>query len=206
MNDDILLDEIVEKSYELLTKKLANGGVIANNEASFQLEFGLILHTIGQLYEFKPTDKFHIELESYITLKTHSSKSTSSVARVDIYMKYNAATAVIELKFFKKRNQREPNNRYDAYADISNLEKYKNEGINLCYFVLATDHSHYVNKEKYSTDTRDFDLRDNKKYTKGTVLKYNTTKPYGNPITLTSDYTFKWDAINSLYFLKLKIK
>jgi hypothetical protein len=47
-----LTEEIIETAYKLVTNKLAFGGLIAKNEVAFQLEFGHILRTIGQLYEF----------------------------------------------------------------------------------------------------------------------------------------------------------
>ena len=205
----LLTEEIVETAYRLLTHKLAFGGLKANNEAAFQLEFGFILKTLGQLYEFRMVDKFHLEFETYIHLTEKSIKSNSERARVDILIKYqddNATTkAAIELKFFKKENHREPNNRYDVFKDISNLESYKENNIDLCYFILATDHSHYVNQELYSKDTCDFDFRDGKKYIAGNVLQYKTEKPFGPDISLKQNYEFIWNRVNDLYFLKLKV-
>ena len=61
-----LSEEIIETAFRLLTNKLAFGGLTAKNEASFQLEFGYILKTLGQLYEFRLEDKFHLEFETYI--------------------------------------------------------------------------------------------------------------------------------------------
>lgn len=63
-----LTEEIVETAYRLLINKLANGGIQAKNESSFQLELGYILKTLGQLYEFRVVDKFHLEFETYIQL------------------------------------------------------------------------------------------------------------------------------------------
>jgi hypothetical protein len=67
-NQILLAEEIIETSYRLLTHKLAFGGLTAKNEATFQLEFGHILKAIGQLYEFRREDKFHLEFETYISL------------------------------------------------------------------------------------------------------------------------------------------
>lgn len=204
-----MTEEIIETSYKLLTHKLAYGGLIARNESSFQLEFGHILKTLGQLYEFRLVDKFHLEFETYISHNQTSNKSKSNRARVDLLLKYQDnsiyTTAAIELKFFKKENHREPNNRYDVFKDISNLELYKEHNIDICYFILATDHSHYYNQDNYSSDTEDFDFRHDTSYKKGTELEYKTTKPYGPKITLNQDYDFSWDNINDLYFLKLKV-
>lgn len=205
----ILVEEIIETSYKLLINKLAFGGLKAKNEAAFQLEFGHILKTIGQLYEFRLIDRFHLEFETYIDLNELSIKSKSNRARVDIILTYrddeHLTRTAIELKFFKKESHREPNNRYDVFKDLQNLETYRKNGIDLCYFILATDHSHYVNQDTYSADTGDFDFRNKKSYKGGKVLSYKTSKPYGEDIILSKDYKFIWDSVNGLYFLKLKI-
>lgn len=204
-----LTEEIIETAYKLLTHKLAFGGLTARNESAFQLEFGNILKTIGHLYEFRLVDKFHLEFETYISLNGTSIKSKTVRARVDLLLKYqdddNLTKAAIELKFFKKDNHREPNNRYDVFKDLSNLELYKCHDIDLCYFILATDHSHYCYQDSYSRSTSDFDFRNNKQYNSGTVLRYKTIKPYGPDITLKQNYTFKWDKVNDLNFLKIKV-
>lgn len=204
-----LTEEIIETGYRLLTHKLAFGGLTAQNESSFQLEFGHILKTLGQLYEFRLSDKFHLEFETYITFNETSFKSKSDRARVDLLIKYqdedSITNAAVELKFFKKENHREPNNRYDVFKDISNLELYKRHGIDICYFILATDHFHYYRQENYSPDTADFDFRDGRRYTKDTILKYKTERPYGEDISLNQDYVFSWDNINDTYFLKVKV-
>ncbi|MCE7935669.1 MAG: hypothetical protein DYG96_13915 [Chlorobi bacterium CHB2] len=204
-----LTEEIIETAYKLLTHKLAFGGLTARNENAFQLEFGHILKTLGRLYEFRLVDKFHLEFETYVSLNEASIKSKSDKARVDILISYQdnstVTKAAFELKFFKKENHREPNNRYDVFKDISNLELYKNHGIDLCYFILATDHSHYYDQSNYSPDTSDFDFRHGKKYKAGTILRYKTERPYGPDLSLKQDHAFLWDNINDLYFLKLKV-
>lgn len=204
-----LTEEIIDTSYKLLTHKLAFGGLTARNESAFQLELGHILKTIGQLYEFRLVDKFHLEFETYISLNGNSLKSKTDRARVDLLIKYqdndSSTRAAIELKFFKKDNHREPNNRYDVFTDISNLEMYKRHGVDLCYFILATDHSHYCYQDEYSRDTADFDFRHEKSYNAGRILQYKTAKPYGPDLSLEQDYSFTWDNINDLYFLKVKV-
>jgi hypothetical protein len=79
-----LTEEIIETAYKLRTHKLAFGGLTARNESAFQLEFGHILKTLGQLYEFRLVDKFHLEFETYISLNGTSIKSKSDRARVDL--------------------------------------------------------------------------------------------------------------------------
>ena len=144
-----------------------------------------------------------------VLLNAITNKSKSKKARIDIYMEYKnpnlSVKTAIELKFFKRENHREPNNRYDVFQDIRNLEIYKNNDIDLCFFVLGTNHPHYFNAEQYSLDTSDFDFRQGSIYKKGTSLIYNTQKPYGAEIVLDSDYEFKWQEIGNFYFLKLEV-
>lgn len=189
--------------------KIANGGIISKNESSFQLELGYILKVVGQLYEFHPNEKFHLELENSIELKTASKKSKTEKARIDLYLEFGTeserVSSAIELKFLKKENHREPNNRYDIFKDLSNLEAYKDSGIDLCYFYISTDHSHYVNQEKYSDNTSDFDFRNGSEYRAGAILEYKTEKPYGQPLSLKGNYEFIWKEIENLYFMKVII-
>lgn len=205
--DDLeMANEIIERAYILLIRKLGAGGLCVQNEMAFQIELGAILRVLGNMYEFQPEDKFTLEFENYINLKEKSNKSGKNRARVDIVIHYKSIKAAIELKFFKKENHREPNNRYDVFNDLSNLEKYKESDMDLCYFMLGTDHMHYVNPPKpYSPDTGDFDFRDGAKYEANKLLEYRTAKPYGGPIQLKQSYDFKWEHINNLHFFKLKI-
>ena len=204
------IEEIISVSFNLLEKKIANGGIVSKNEASFQLELATILKSIGNLYEFNKDEKFHLELENYIELKDISRKSGTTKARVDIYIEFGTedekANCALELKFLKKANHREPNNRYDVFKDLANIEDYKNNGVDLCYFYIATDHSHYVHQEVYSEDTGDFDFRDTKTYTAGTELVYRTDNPFGPPIILDNSYTFSWrEPQKEYYFMHIKI-
>ncbi len=78
-----LTHEIIETAYKLLTHKLAFEGFITHNESAFQLELGHILKTLGQLYEFRLSDKFHLEFETFfLPLKTTSIRVQSERARI----------------------------------------------------------------------------------------------------------------------------
>lgn len=107
-------------------------------------------------------------------------------------------SCAIELKYFLKVNHREPNNRYDAYADIKNLELYLEEHIDIGFFILITDHPHYFdnNFKKHSEKTADFCLRDGHQYIAGTELEYRTSAPYGGKIILENDYKLSWKNLD----------
>lgn len=206
-----VLEKIIEQAFNVFSLKFAQGGIIADNEYAFQFELGIILKQLGQLYEFKPEDKFDIKFESNHIFQQKSAKSQTKKARIDIYINYKLhgfknVQAAIELKFLKKENKNEPLSRYDVFTDISNLESYKEDGIEICYFLLITNHNHYVDQEKYSKYTCDFDFRHGKSYKAGNILSYRTRNSTKKDLVLKQNYNFDWLSYNNqLYFLKVKI-
>lgn len=209
------LSKVFELAYKCLFDKINGGQITVENEASLQLQFAVILKTCGELMEIDRDEHFSIELEKPVTLIGSSfGKSQSSKAKIDIWFAYTKVSTAevqacaVELKFFKKKNNREPNNRYDVFADIHNLEHY-GKFAQRCFMVVVTDHDHYVSQDKYSEDTSDFDFRDGKAYPSkpDKTLTYRTEKPYGGPIQLAGSYNFNWDCgVNGLHFLKLAVK
>lgn len=200
-------------AYECLRRKINGGRIKVENETSLQLQFAAILKSVGELLEVHRDEFFSIELEKPVQLiEATFGKSQTSKAKIDIFCSYTTISngevhsCAIEMKYFKKKNHREPNNRYDVFADIHNLENY-GAFAELCFMVVATDHDHYVNQESYSADTGDFDFREGKCYEAGTMATYRTPAPYGEPIKLSGSYTFKWDAtVGGLHFMQLLVE
>lgn len=207
------LVEIVDIAFKSLYEKINGGLIIVDNEASLQLQLSYIIKTIGELFVYHRNELFSIELEKPVKLtEGNFTKSKSPKAKIDIFLSLenistkDKQTCAIELKYFKKSNHREPNNRYDVFSDISNLENY-GKIANFGILLVATDHSHYFDITKtYSKDTCDFDFRDGKKYNAGKILKYRTNIKDYNSIRLRNNYEFKWtkykDGIN---FMKLLV-
>ena len=145
------LKEIVKISYSILCNKIAYGDIKIANEASLQMQFGVILKQVGQLYEFANTDKFLIDLETTQAISP-TIKSSKGQARCDISLQfsinsYDIAKAVIELKHFKydKANEAVADNRFSIMKDIENLEHYKEKDSQLlCYEILYTDNKNYA--------------------------------------------------------------
>jgi hypothetical protein len=211
MSRDRLI-RVFELAYECLRQKINGGRIKVENEASLQLQFAGIIKSVGELLEVHRDEFFSIELEKPVELiGTNFGKSGSARAKIDIYCTYTnistraSQSLAIEMKFFKRKNHREPNNRYDVYADIHNLENYGGFA-DCCYMVVATDHDHYVSQKSYSFDTGDFDFREGTAYVAGTVASYRTAVPYGEPIALKGSYMFCWDtAAGGLHFLRLAV-
>ena len=210
---DDRLGRVFDLAYECLRRKINGGRIRVENEASLQLQFAAILKSVGELLEVERDEFFSIELEKPVSLSGRSfGKSGSTKAKIDIYFSYtNASTktvrsCAVEMKFFKKQNHREPNNRYDVFADIHNLENYGHVA-DQCFMVVGTDHDHYVSQPQYSVDTGDFDFREGAKYVAGTVATYRTAKVYGSPITLRGSYAFSWDqTAGGLHFLRVRVE
>jgi hypothetical protein len=206
------LKEIIGLAFKSLYEKINGGLIVVENESSLQLHISSIIKTLGELFIYQRDELFSIELEKPVFLSSGSfEKSKTSKAKIDIFISIENIVSgekhscAIELKYFKKANQREPNNRYDVFKDISNLENY-GEFTDCGILLVATDHEHYISKESYSVDTNDFDFRNGSKYEAGTELIYNTAKPYGRPITLNSSYEFKWqEATNGISFMLLDV-
>jgi len=199
-------------AYECLRLKINGGRIRVETEASLQLQFAAILKSVGELLEVQRDEFFSIELEKPVRhAEALFGKSGSDKAKVDIYCSYTNASSgevhscAVEMKFFKKKNHREPNNRYDVFADIHNLENYGSFA-DCCFLVVATDHDHYVNQAEYSGDTCDFDFRHGRAYVGSTQCTYRTPSPHGKPITLRNSYSFSWDtAAGGLHFMKLSV-
>lgn len=206
------LTRVFELAYECLRRKINGGRIRVDNEASLQLQFAGILKSVGELLEVDRNEYFSIELEKRVRLDGLAfGKSRSDTAKIDIYFSYtNINTKIsegcaIELKLFWKRNHREPNNRYDVFDDIRNLENYGTFA-RCCFMVVGTDHDHYVSQTDYSPDTADFDFRHGKRYSSRTPAVYRTPAPYGESIALAGDYEFVWDtAAGGLHFMKLAV-
>ncbi|MCC6375374.1 MAG: hypothetical protein IT465_11270 [Moraxellaceae bacterium] len=206
------LVQVVEFAYARLRERINGRRICVENEASLQLHFSTLLKIVGEMYESSKNEIFLIELEKPVSLSNGCfGKSGTRKAKIDICISFeNIETkkkhsCAIELKYFKEVNHREPNNRYDVFADIRNLETY-GEFAEIGFLIVATDHNHYVNKSAYSPDTADFDLRDGKTYAAKTVLSYKTNTPYGEDIFLKNDYSFSWDECsNGVHFLKLLV-
>ena len=197
------ISQIVEIAYERLCGKVTGKRIKVANEASLQLHLASILKTLGELYEETPDQRFNIELEKNVTLSGGEfAKSGTENAKVDIWLSLEGIgggerhACAIELKYFKRANHREPNNRYDVFKDLHNLERY-GDFADTGYLLVATDHPHYINQREYSDDTSAFDFRDRSNYQAGTELVYRTQTPYGPPIRLRNNYSFSWRLVES---------
>jgi hypothetical protein len=197
------LCDIVNVAVPTLFAQIQGGRIRCESEVTLQLHLGRIITTVADLKIVSQRETFSIELEKPL----HGADGKRG--RIDIWFCLISGDGTewrcaLELKFFKKANQREPNNRYDVFKDIARLEQCQDVA-NLGFMLVATDHAHYIEQASYSAETSDFDLRDGKSYKAGSKLIYKTGG-YGDPITLARDYQFRWtDATTTLRYLLLEV-
>ncbi|WP_438728435.1 hypothetical protein ACR9YC_13270 [Parasphingorhabdus sp. DH2-15] len=199
-----LLRKIVKESVKVLFDQITGGRISCESEATLQLHLGRIISQVSDLLITQPNQTISLELEKPLP------KELGLKGRIDIWFSIGGEQAeaplrcAMELKFFKKANHREPNNRYDVFKDIARLERC-NICADVAYMLVATDHDHYISQEEYSPDTADFDFRNGKKYSAGNELTYRTGN-YGNPISLKNHYEFIWSSsMGGLKYLLLEV-
>lgn len=196
------LRKIVRDAVPTLFAQIQGGRIRCESEATLQLHLGRVLATVGDLALVHPRETFSIELEKPLTGKKRG--------RLDVWFALTTPDrrewrCAIELKFPKRVNQKEPNNRYDIFKDIARLERCKDVA-DVGFMLVGTDHPHYVTQVDYSHDTKDFDLRDGRSYQAGAEMVYRTVTPHGPPIALLNSYEFVWtDATYALRYMLLEV-
>lgn len=195
------LRRIVTTATATTFAQIAGGRIRCESEATLQLHLGRIIATVADLELVDSRETISIELEKPLVDASRRSGRKTSRGRIDIWFRIakgdgTEARCAVELKFFKRANHREPNNRYDAFSDISRLERCADVA-DIGFSLIATDHPHYHSHPGYMAETKAFDFRDGASYRAGTPLTYDTAKPYGDAITLGADYDFRWTAAPS---------
>ena len=205
------LECIIDQAYVILCNKIAGKEIVVRNEASMQMQLGILLKTIGKLYEFSPDDHFRIELETPEVISA-TAKSKNG-ARCDIKLAFfegrqstAKATAFIELKYFKapqveSTTETTTDNRFSVLMDMENLERYRDElkdqgrPYPLCYEIVFAENSLYCSQKRKT------------EYGIGEGVQSKDTYSYkGKVISLKNTYTFHWDTYSdSQYWLKIDV-
>lgn len=204
---------VIDKAYLLLRQKIAGGEIKVHNEASMQLQFGSILKSIGQLYEFSPTDHFCIELESPEDISP-TAKSPNG-ARCDIKLSFfegrqstAKAKAFIELKYFRHSNDTTEtitSNRFSVFMDLENLERYQDEMRDanspkpICYEIVFAENSTYCSPKKEVNNN--LNIGEGESNNPSNIIEYRSKK-----VNLKNKYVFHWDkCADNQYWLKINI-
>mgnify|MGYP003305375360 CR=1 FL=1 len=194
------MKQMISVSYEILCNKIAKGSLIIENEASLQMQFGVLLSQIGNLYVFSKEELFSVELEANKEIEA-TAKSVNGRARCDIYLtisnSHSSVSAAIEIKCFitKDNKPSKPTtaNRFSVLMDIKNLEGYREKDETLlCYECVYTYKGNYHNPNSKS----DIKLV-------GTLPQRSTFRK--EPIEIKFGYIADWANYDNHHFLMVDL-
>ena len=180
--------EIVSLPYKIFQAKVVNGAIgDFENEASMQLQLGVIMNEVGLLYEWAIDDEFIIRFEKKFNLSSATSKSPNGQARCDIYLslkiKREEYHIGLELKYLpKSKDEATTDNRLAILKDVQNLETYKDLGyIDAGYEIVYTTNHNYANSNTQSSINI------------GHNIKVQGGKSNYDEVQLKEGHTFLWD-------------
>ena len=203
--------EIVERSCEIFQAKVVNDyfGEISN-EASMQLQLGIILQQVGKLYEWGKNDHFNVIFERPFGISEATNKTPNKKARCDIYIEVHAEgedkpyKVGIELKYFPKcEGEATTDNRIAILEDIQNIEQYiVNNHIDLGYSYVYTTNENYARSDTRSS----INLGDGINV-HGGKCKYETVELTGTYFPQWSEYCTNGEksGIKKSFFLLLQV-
>lgn len=194
------LKEIVAISSKIFQAKIVNENIgNIENEASMQLQLGIILQSVGRLYEWSPKDRFLILFEKVLEIPP-TRKSSNGKARCDIYMEMHVDgeekpfRVGIELKYLpKNKDEATTDNRLAILADIDNLEAYQDKNYtDLGYSFVYTTNENYARSDTRSSINI------------GNNVRVNGGKSNYSHVELKGTYTFSWHIYNTENSYKTK--
>lgn len=125
------IERAIDESWEILMLRIASGRVRVNKEASLQLHYASILHSMGELMCNAPGEAFTVELETHVSGKN-----------LDVTCVLGDARAAVELKCFRRASNRAVDvDMYDVLKDIHRL--FALEGFAAKRFFCLTDNRYY---------------------------------------------------------------
>lgn len=196
---------LIKIAWEVFSRKVGNGLIIINKEASMQLQYAHILKHMLPLIIFEDDENIDIELETTVSDGTRNRE-------VDIMLIVNKGSEVykiaLELKCYRTKTSSGGNRgatdifMKDVYQDINSLELYcENEQADLGIFLVMNDHENFINPKNKNAKCWHYDI------SQGTIVdKIHLTTPIGGKdidITINNKYEFKWTHIGEFWFLLL---
>ena len=178
-----------------------------------QLQFGSLLKSIGQFYEFSPNDHFCIELESPEDI-SETAKSPNG-ARCDIKLSFfegrqstAKSKAFIELKYFKhdiKTTETITSNRFSVFLDLENLERYQDEKRDanspkpICCEIVFAENSTYYSPKKKDLKNEMLNIGEGESNNPSELIEYGSKK-----VSLKNKHVFHWDkCADNQFWLKI---
>lgn len=188
----------------MFSRKVGNGLIPINKEASMQLQYAYVLQQLLPLITFHNDEKFEIELETGV-------KSNDRSREIDLLFSGECRNQkhiiAIEMKCYRtlaasggKRGATDIFMK-DIYEDLHLLEQYVSQGIaHEGVALVMNDMERLVNPSGKEAKCWDYDISHGAYFGPGQL-----TTPIGGKeinITLSKRYAFSWINYGSFWFLE----
>ncbi|TNE81408.1 MAG: hypothetical protein EP332_04620 [Bacteroidetes bacterium] len=181
----IRLEEVINKSWQILFSQITSKRLSINKESSLQLHLSKIILDLGILYCVLPGEQFEIELVA-----------NRGNMRIDLICKLGTASAAIELKCFRKASNRAKDlDSYDALKDVQRLQHL--EEFDLKKFICLTDNDYYPYTEQTGLG-KNVSLKNGKTYpadidiVPGWANKWKVKRD--RPLRFKKSFSCNWDS------------
>lgn len=193
------LNFVIDLGWDILFKKIIKRKIKINKEASLQLQYASVLHSLGELLCVEPKEFFSIELESNYNRKN-----------IDITCSYDEIRAAVELECFKKSSNRAVDlDMYDSLKDMERLFSYSD--FHVKKFICFTDNPFYIQGD-HTGHAASVSIKNGTVYKMGQPITPSwigrwKDKSRDKEIVFSKDIQIAWSSHpdNQLYFLKLDI-
>ncbi len=198
----------VKLSWIAFSRKVGNGLIPINKEASMQLQYAYILQQILPIITFHPNEKLTIELESGASVMGRN-RSIDLLFKGSFQDQHHSIA--IEMKCYRtlaaSGGARGATDIFmkDVYEDLFLLEQYQVAGIAQQGIALVmNDLQRLVLPKNKSAKCWDYDISDGASF--GPVRL--TTPIGGKPVNISLDklYTLNWVKYGSFWFMEVQGK
>ncbi len=193
-------------SWSMFSRKVGNGLIPINKEASMQLQFAYILQQLIPLITFHSSENFYIELETGVQVNGRNRE-------IDLLFtgEYEGQkhTIAVEMKCYRtlsssggKRGATDIFMK-DIYEDLFLLEQYVSTGISQEGVALVmNDLARLINPKTKQSKCWDYDISNGSSF--GPI---QLTTPIGGKsidISLTRKYSLNWFNFGDFWFLEVQ--
>lgn len=196
---------LIKVAWNIFSRKVGNGLISINKEASMQLQYSYIIKQMIPLIIFRDDEEIEVELETTVN-------DGISNREVDIMVIVNNGQDIykiaLELKCYRSKASSGGNRgatdifMKDVYEDIHLLERYcENKQADIGISLVMNDYNNFLYPRKKDAKCWDYDISQGNK-----TGKVHLTTPIGGKsidILLKNEYEFRWKEVGEFSFLLL---
>jgi hypothetical protein len=198
-------EEIISLAWRLYINKVSSGLLNPRNEKMMQLQIAQIIQLLAPLYESRSGESYKIILE-------HPVRIADCTAIIDIVIEHiiggESSLTAIELKCFRlysnnsdtKKRGAQNLGMYDYWADLENLEKYRQQlSFKAAYHLTVTDDPYYVDGQHTGPQVKTYST--NRIRTGVTGLLQGPVANRDGRILLRGSYNLPWVTNGNFHFI-----